>query len=517
MMLLAGPTRRAACQSTNSGDIRGTVTDTTGALIPGAKVTILNVNTGVSKDFVTNAEGLYDTSSIVAGSYTVSFSKEGFQSLIRGPITLQVGVTTVNGQLKVGSNAEQVTVTSDVPLLLTESGEKSTTWDSHTLDAFPQVAGTGSQGQDWGNEVAFLPGFTGSASSDYGVAGMAQWGSANGSMPYNNVLQDGAAASTGGSMIATDTTLEAVAELQVSTSNFSAQYGSGGVVINQITKGGTNEFHGSAYDYIQNNAWNAASYGFGTQVPVNFIRYNNFGGSIGGPVIKKKMFFFFDYDQVVDHAAASNNFFSVPSSQVMGGDFGGAGVTSLLYDPTTQTIATDSQGNLYPQRQSFQSEYGCNCIPSQLVDSVSNAVQQYYPTQSSHISGSKFVNGTQNAVGVYQYNFFSSIPQSTPYVKYFGRLDYDVTPKNRISMSDTQNNTPVIYPSALTECPIGCEGGDVDANIAQITDVWNISPTFINEARFGFTFQGNWFNDFSLDKGYANKVGWQFAKVDDFP
>jgi hypothetical protein len=517
LILLTGGSCWVSGQSTNAGDIRGTVTDTSGALIQGVKVTVLNVETGVSNNFVTNGEGIYDTSSIVAGNYTVSFSKEGFQSLVRGPITLQVGVTTVNARLAVGAATEQVVVTTEVPLLETESGEKSTTWDSKTLDGFPQVAAAGSQGQDWGNEVAFLPGFSGTPSSSYGVTGMAQWGSANGSLPYNNVLQDGAAASLGGSMMATDATQETVAELQVSTSNFSAQYGSGGVVINQITKGGTNEFHGSAYDYIQNDAWNAAAYGFGTKVPVNFIRYNNFGGSIGGPIIKKKMFFFFNYDQVVDHASASNNFFSVPSSQVMSGDFGAAGITPTLYDPTTQTIATDSQGNLYPVRQSFQSEYGSNSIPSQLIDPVANAVQQYYPTADSHIAGSKFVTGTPNGVGVEQYNFFSSIPQSTPYVKYFGRLDYDITPNNRISMSDSQNDTPVIYPSALTACPVGCEGGDVDNNISQITDVWNVSPTFINEARFGFTFQGNWFNDFSLNQGYANKVGWQFAKVDDFP
>src|ERR1700723_2677510 len=82
-------------QSTNSGDIRGSVTDATGALIPGVTVTVLNVDTGVSKDYVTNNDGLYDTSSIVAGNYKLTFTKEGFNSLVRGPITLEVGFTTV--------------------------------------------------------------------------------------------------------------------------------------------------------------------------------------------------------------------------------------------------------------------------------------------------------------------------------------------------------------------------------------------------------------------------------------
>src|ERR1700691_159509 len=95
-------------QSTNSGDIRGTVTDATGALVPGVTVTVLNVDTGESKDYPTNQDGLYDTSSIVTGSYRITFTKDGFEKLVRGPITLEVGFTTVNAQLKVGSAAQQV-------------------------------------------------------------------------------------------------------------------------------------------------------------------------------------------------------------------------------------------------------------------------------------------------------------------------------------------------------------------------------------------------------------------------
>src|SRR5690348_5440694 len=100
-------------QSVNSGDIRGTVTDPSGAVIPNATVSVLNVDTGVSKDFKTNQDGLYDTSSIITGNYKVTFTAPGFQALVRGPITLQVGFTTVNAQLQVGSTNQEVTVTSD--------------------------------------------------------------------------------------------------------------------------------------------------------------------------------------------------------------------------------------------------------------------------------------------------------------------------------------------------------------------------------------------------------------------
>ena len=130
-LLVAVSSIASLAQSTNAGDIRGTVTDASGALIPGVTVTVTDVDTGVAKSFTTNDAGLYDTNSIVEGSYTVTFSKDGFERLVRGPVTIQLGFTTVNGELKVGAETQEVTVTSDVPLLKTESSEQSTTLEEH--------------------------------------------------------------------------------------------------------------------------------------------------------------------------------------------------------------------------------------------------------------------------------------------------------------------------------------------------------------------------------------------------
>jgi hypothetical protein len=290
------------------------------------------------------------------------------------------------------------------------------------------------------------------------------------------------------------------------------------MIINQISKGGESHFHGAGYDYLQNDDFNAYPYEFGTPRsqlgPVPFLRYNDFGGSIGGPVIRKKAFFYFNYDQIVNHGSASNSFNTIPTTAVLGGDFTGQ---RTLYDPTTQTIGKDSKGNQYPIRKSFLEEYGSNAIPTALFDSVSTKFQQWYPTASNHISGGNFVNGTLNSNGILTNNFYSSLPQSTPYRKYFGRFDYDITPNNRITMSDTQSDTPVVYPNSVTACPIGCQAGDVDNNNAQVTDVWNISPRTINEARMGYTWQGNFFADLALGKGYAAALDWQFAEANDFP
>lgn len=502
-------------QATNSGDIRGSVTDTTGALIPGVTVTVLDVATGVSKAVTTNDAGLYDTNSIVTGSYTVTFKKDGFETLVRGPVSVEVGLTTVNGELKVGAASQEVTVSADVPLLKTETSDQSTTMEAKSMAQLPQVAG--GPGVSWENFMILLPGATGNSDASQGSSNPGQEVAINGNLPYSNILADGASTTLSHSQNANPAIFETVAELQVSSSSFSAQYGIGGVIFNQISKGGTNQFHGSAYDYFQNDALTAQPYLFGNKpTPIPFLRYNDFGFSFGGPVLKKKMFFFFAYDQVVNHGnSTSNPPNSVPTVAVMGGDFTGM---QTIYDPTTQTIGIDSKGNPYPIRQSFASEYGNgNAIPSALFDTVAAAEQQFYPTPTNHIAGGTFVNGNIGAEGVLGQNFYASLQASQPYRKFFGRLDYDINPKNRLTMSDTQSDTPQEYPNLVSACPIGCQSGDVDNNNAQITDVWNISPTMVNEARIGFTSQLNFFKDKALNQGYAAKLGWQFAKADDFP
>jgi hypothetical protein len=500
-------------QSINAGDIRGSVTDPTGALVPGVTVTAMNVDTGVAKDFTTNQDGLYDTNSIVPGHYTLTFTKEGFEQLVRGPITLEVGFTTVNGQLKVGSTKQQVTVTSDVPLLTTETGEQSTTLDARTMDELPQVT------QDWENFVILLPGATGCSGNNcsQGNANPGQVASINGNLPYSNILADGASTTLSHSMNSNPTTFENVAELQINTSAFSAQYGIGGVIFNQITKGGTNVWHGTSYDFIQNNILAAAPYSFGSGL-VPLLRYNDFGGSADGPIPGiKRAFFYFNYDQIVDHGAGSVSTSSVPDGNILGGDFSEIASTTTLYDPTTQTIAMDVNGNPYPVRKSFESEYGKNAVPQAMLDKVAAGVNQLWPTTASHIPNGKFQTGGIGPHGEPINNFVSDTPSSSPFRKYFGRMDYDITKNNRLTMSDTQSDTPQIYPSAIAACPAGCQSGDVDNNNSQITDVWTISPHVVNEVRMGYTAQLNFFADLALGKGYASKIGWQFGKADDFP
>jgi len=503
-------------QSTGSGDIRGSVSDPSGALVPDVTVTVLNVDTGVSKDFVTNHDGLYDTSSLVAGNYKLSFTKPGFEELIRGPITLEVGFTTVNAQLKIGSTTVQVTVSTDVPLLHTETGDQSATLEAHDMDEMPNFGG--SNGPDWQNFMILLPGAVGSSGSSQGSTNPGMAVSTNGNLPFSDILADGASTTLPSSQNANPAAFEDVEELQVSLSSFSAQYGVGGMVINQITKGGTSRFHGSAYDYSQRDAWDSGAVYFSGSAPnVPYLRYDDFGGTVGGPVdllkLKKKAFFFFGYDQIIDNTVSSG-YNSVPTADIMAGNFAGS---YTLYDPTTQTIAKDSLGNSYPVRKTFLEEYGTNAIPAGLIDTVSNNFQQYYPTANSHVSYGQFVTGTLLGTGVQQNNFYSQTPEPRPWKRYFGRLDYDISPNNRLTMSDTQGDELEDGDNAVAVCPIACQLGDVDNNNAQITDVWNISGHTINEARMGYTDQLNFFSDSSTGQGYPAKLGWQFSEANIIP
>lgn len=503
-------------QAVNAGDIRGTVTDSTGAVVPGVTVTVTNLATGVVKTLETNNGGLFDTSSIVVGSYSVRFEKAGFKSFDRSNVSISVGFSTVNAILTVGAESETVTVNTDIPLLSTENGEQSTTFQAKEMSQLPNVGGQ--TGPDWQNFVILLPG---SASTPQVSNNPGQVASINGNLPYSNVLADGVSTTLSHSANSDVNTFETVAELQVNTSAFSAQYGIGGVVFNQISKGGTNKFHGTAYEYFQNDALNAAQYGFGSQPGIPFLRYNDFGGSIGGPVLiphlfngRDKAFFYFNYDQIISHGSASNSTQNVPTEAVLAGDFSGQ---HLIYDPTTQTIGQDSLGNPYPIRKTFQEEYGSNAIPDGLFDKVSAQFQKLYPTPGNHIAGGKFLPGQLNGAGLLQNNWYSSLPQSTPYKRYFGRFDYNINNAHRISMTDQQRDTPVVYPNSVSACPVGCQSGDVDSNTAQITESWTISPSIVNELRVGYTYQGNFFADLTLGKGYPAQLGWQFGKADSLP
>ena len=466
-------------QNTNSGDIRGTVTDATGAVIPGASITLLNVDTGVAKSLTTNQAGLYDAVSILPGRYRITFSKEGFEKLVRDGVTLGVGAPlTVDAQLTVGTAQQQISVMAEATLLKTETGEQSTTLTTDVMTQLPNP------GQNWANFMKLLPGASGAPSASQGVANPGTGIAVNGNMPYYaNFLADGASTTLPHSANVDVSIFESVSEVQVNTSSFSAQYGIGGAVFNQISKGGTNEWHGSAYEYFQNDALNARSFFDGKTVPR--LRYDNFGGSVGGPILKNRLFFYFNIDKIINPNSTTQRV-TVPTDAMRSGDFSDPALPRI-YDPNTLSGGV-------------RSPFPGNQIPANRFDTVAAALQAYQP----HANLAGFSNN-------YQY----VQPNVNPFIKEFGRVDYNINDKSHVIFSITQRDNPAFY--ANTSCPINCQAGDVDSYNVQASDVWTISPNNINEFRFGYTRQGNWFVPQSIGLGYPQKVGLQYAKADIFP
>ncbi len=494
VLLCAGMIGTALAQSTNSGDISGVVTDSTGAAVPGVEVTVLNIDTGVSKTYITNDSGVYDTASIVAGTYKITFSKTGFSTLVRSSITLDVKNQFINAQLAIGSTTQEVVVNTDVPLLKTENGEQTFMLNAQTLSQLPQV------GQDWSKFDILMPGAAGAPMGNQGALGTGTSNgtmlAVNGNLPFSTVLADGAETTLPASANSDIYTQEVIHEVQVGTSAFSAQYGVGGILYNQISKGGEDKFHGSAYEYFQNDALNAQSYFGGS----THLRYNNFGGSIGGPILRRRLFFYFNFDKIIQHGGSQPAFYAVPTTAVLAGDFTGF---PTIYDPQTTTIV----GGVV-HRTSFADEYhNGNKIPASRIDPVASAIQKYFPAPNSP---------GQNVNGVITNNYVYTSPSANPFTRYFGRLDFQVTANNRITITESEGDNPGQSFGAGI-CPIGCQSNDVSKNNAQITDVWSISPHITNEVRFGYTNQLNFFSPLTLGEGYPAKVGWQFAKSDNFP
>ena len=485
-------------QATNSADVTGTVTDASGAVIPRATITVQNLDKATQHVVTTDGAGIYDTGPLVPDDrYTITFTKEGFGSLQRGPMTLRIGVIGMNVQLNVGPTTQQVVVNESAPLLETTTSEQSTTLPSETLQVLPQTGAP-----DWQGFLVLLPGVNGTpqngnSAGNPGMGGVA----ANGSLPFSTALLDGASTSSPMSNNVLFTPIfEAIGEVKVSDSMFSAQYGIGGMLFMQISKGGTNQFHGEVYDFLRNSSFNAASYAFGKGV-VSPLHYNGLGFNVGGPILKNRLYFFFGLERPINHGApASQTFITVPTDAMRNGDFTGL---PTIYDPTTQTVV-----NGVVTRQSFAAEYGNgNKIPASMLDAVAKNIQALYPEP---ISGLGTVSN-----GITLNNYAYLIPTITPSGKYFGRFDAAVTKSNTITGSSAWNYQT--NQSVTPVCPINCAPVDTFSTNNQISDVWTINSRLVNEARLGFMGEYDTWTPETYQQGWPAKLGLKFSKADIFP
>ena len=300
-LLLTAPA--LVCQ-TFRGTILGTVTDTSGAVLPNAKVAVRQVATGLERTTLTTGDGSYAVPELPIGSYTVTISASGFQTAITREVVVDVASERrVDAQLKAGQVSEIVEVSSDtLPLVETTSAELGGTLTTKTIENLPV------NGRDYTKLIYLNPGVSGSPDQISDSPGSFGTFSMNGSRGRsNNFLLDGTDMNDGfrndpaineagvfGDP-ATILPIDAVAELRV-LSNYEAEYGrNSGAVVNIVTKSGTNQFHGSGLEFLRTGQMGARNF-FNNVGGKNPFHNNQFGGALGGPIAKDKTFFYLDYE-----------------------------------------------------------------------------------------------------------------------------------------------------------------------------------------------------------------------------
>ncbi|HMF76342.1 MAG TPA: carboxypeptidase regulatory-like domain-containing protein [Bryobacteraceae bacterium] len=300
-----------------TGDVLGTVTDATGAVVPNATVTIINKGTGQSRTASSNGSGDYVFSLLPTGTYSVKVEFTGFKAFSVSTLNLSAGDRArVNAQLTTGEASSTVDVTSQSPLLQSDSSVLQDVIGQKAVQDLPlngrnfiqlaQLTVGANEGPPGGLTSGQRPDDRRQSSSI----------SVNGQSDIlNNQLVDGMDNNervTG--TIGVRPSVEAISELRVQTNSYTAEVGrTAGGVVNVITKSGTNDLHGSVYEYFRNDKLDASAFAFGANLPKTELRQNQFGASVGGPVIHNKTFFFADYEALRNVAGQNPTTVSVPS------------------------------------------------------------------------------------------------------------------------------------------------------------------------------------------------------------
>ena len=362
-------------QSSTTGNITGTVRDPQGAAVPKAEITLVEDKTGASRTVTANEDGFYNVPSLPAGVYTVSTSPAGFKKTILTGVDLHVNENkTLNIDLQVGQVTETVTVTSDAAAVETRSGEVS------SLISEKQVTELPLNGRNYAQLALMVPGVSpvtqAGAGGAFGTRGTGLDSgvdmSVNGNQSNTNLWTvDGVNNMDVGSnrTLLVFPSVDSIQEFRVERNSFSAEFGQAqGAVVNLITKGGSNDFHGSAFEFYRNDSLNATSFFLNRSgQPKAQLNYNNFGGNFSGPIIKNRVFFFWSEEWRRERRGTVLSS-RVPTAAEKTGDFSGALTGSLPHVPGGVCTTTNTSG-CFPG----------NKIPTNLLSPAGLALVKLFP------------------------------------------------------------------------------------------------------------------------------------------
>ena len=468
------------------GTIAGTVTDSTGAVISNTLVTLTNIDKNEKRNITSDVSGNYTFVNILPARYRIEAEKSGFKKFVREPIIVEIeSGLKVDIVLEVGAQTETIEVTGAPPLLQTETSSLGQVVEQRAVTELPLngrnplalvqlVPGVVPQGQpSAGNSSTSNPvGANPFALGDFQVGG--------GMAGQSQILIDGVP--TNGAYLNVVTvipTQDAIQEFKVQTNNLGPEYGRfAGGVINLSTKSGTNRFHGSAYEFLRNKVLDANDYFANNATPIiprSAFTQNQFGVNVGGPVVKDKLFFFFSYE---GFRLRKGNTFStfVPTDAERNGDFSGlgsSGTSSVLtiYDPTTSGVGGNPacDGATAVCRTAFLG----NVIPAARIDPTAKALLAFFPEP----------NQLNNPAG----NFATSYSSGGSVNQYNGRIDYDLSAKQRLYGRYTHSFIDSLPDNPFSQiCTDRCTE-TTTAHQVSIGDTFALSPKMILDLHLGYT------------------------------
>lgn len=486
----------------DTGSIVGTVRDASGATVPEAKVTVIDVDRGTSLETSTQANGEYVVTPLKIGRYRVSVEKIGFRHVSVGPISIDLQQrASVDVLLPVGQVMEQVMVTSEGPQLETQSSDLGQVVTGKLANTLPL------NGRNYAQLAQLAAGV---APAEPGSRTTASFGfSANGARAMqNNFLLDGVDnnANLGdvlnGSSYVIQPSVDAIAEFKVQTNSYSAEFGRGnGAIMNAAIKSGTNGFHGDVYEFLRNEKLDAlnAFDQFGRQP----YKQNQFGATLGGPIVKNKTFFFGDYEGLRIRQALPL-LTNIPTPEEVRGNFSGklTNTPAEAVDENGNVIAgqtaLDCSGNPTFQGEIFNARLtqvrtgdpnypngfcgvpissggALNVFPSGLIDPLATRLSALFPTPNTDLGGSNFLT---EPVRTEDRNNFDV------------RIDHKIGPKDdmfgRFSYEDQQRFAPSPFNNVLDGGSFFDGNEDNSYRSLAISEMHIFRPNVVNELRLGY-------------------------------
>ncbi len=452
----------AANAQVASSSLLGVVTDPSAAAVPDVKVTARHEATGFSRTALTGATGQYRIDDLLPGSYTVSAEKQGFRNESTSAVSLGVNQKgRVDLQLQIGAASDSLTVQANASPVAADDASMGYLLDSLTVLSLPlstrDVASLVTLGAS--AVPRQLGGFTNDVVSDYqGARGLVQQNApVNGGRATMNTYTLDGAVNTDRLVfaMAIEPPLESVQEFRILTSQASAEFSqAGGAVVDVVTKSGQKQIHGTAFDYLQNDATDARSYFEDPTLPRAILRQNQFGASAGGPLWLKNTFFFATYEGVRGETAQAT-VAQVPTALTRSGNFGSG---SQIFNP----LSFNPNGNV-------RAPFPNNTIPVSQIDPIAvKYLQQYEPLPNSNAPAG---------------NYLDTTPNVTTHDSGSARIDHQFRDQSqlfgRYTINDQRDRVNSAFPLRPT-----AEDTRSQQVVLGYTRAWN---NLLNEARFSFT------------------------------